>query len=293
MSASAPSSRADPAPAPLAGWHVFTLRPVGQAGGLLALLRRAGARADNLGLVRLQAPDAQAIAERLARIGPAQAWVFASPAAARSCARIVASLAPELFAPGGTLAQAAARGSVFAPGPGTAGALASLGIAPVAVPPTRLDSEGLLALPALAAPLRGTVVLVGAPGGRGLLEHELTARGARVEPLHVYQRQPVAPAARSLLALVDCPRSMLLVSSGQSLDRLCQVLAPDQLDRLRGAGHLVLAGERLRAQASALGFACVSAAGSAQPKALIEAAIARAARLDDAAGRHDSVSMAP
>lgn len=293
MSASTPPTDAGSAPAPLAGWQVFTLRPAGQARELLSALRRAGARADNLAVVRLRDADPQALADVLARVATAQAWLFTSPAAARSCARLAARLGVDLFELGGALARAAMRGALFAPGPGTARALARLGIAPVAVPASRLDSEGVLALPALAAPLRGSVVLVGAPGGRDLLARELAARGARVEPLHVYRRQPATPAARALQALADCPRPMLLASSGQMLERLCQVLAPEPLARVRARARLVVASERLRELARTLGFAVARVAGSAQPQALVEAAIALARGSDAAAGRHDSVSMAP
>jgi uroporphyrinogen-III synthase len=293
MTATVPTPGAAIAPPPLAGWQVFTLRPAGQARELLAGLRRAGAQATNLALVRLRSADPAALAEPLARLAPAQAWLFTSPAAARSCARLAAGLGLDLFAPGGTLARAAARAAVFAPGPGTARTLAALGVSPVAVPVARLDSEGLLALPALTAPLHGTVVLVGAPGGRGLLERELAARGARVEPLHVYRRLAAVPSPRSLQALTECPRPMLLASSGEMLQRLCAVLAPDRLDRLRADGQLVVASARLQVQARDLGFDRSTVAGSAQPRALVEAAIALARALDSAAGQLDSVSMAP
>jgi hypothetical protein len=77
------------------------------------------------------------------------------------------------------------------------------------------------------------------------------------------------------------------------LDRLCQVLAPGALDRLRADGEIVVASARLQQHAQALGFARTVVAGSAQPRDLVAAASALAQARNGVAGQHDSVSMAP
>ena len=70
----------------------------------------------------------------------------------------------------------------FAPGPGTAEALADAGIANVRIPATTFDSDGLLALPELASTSQGKRVLIfRGDGGREQLGDTLRARGAEVD----------------------------------------------------------------------------------------------------------------
>ncbi len=80
----------------------------------------------------------------------------------------------------------------YAVGATTAKRLRAAGIG--AAFPEEASSEGLLALPELADGRGRSVLIVGGLGGRDLLEKALTARGARVEKLAVYQRQAVASA---------------------------------------------------------------------------------------------------
>src|SRR5690606_7695353 len=98
----------------------------------------------------------------------------------------------------GACARARARpGSRWAKAPR---ALRRAGVSGV-LAPTRMDSEGVLALPALAS-LRGRqVALVTAPGGRGLIAPTLAARGAQVLRADVYERVPAAPAPQALARL--------------------------------------------------------------------------------------------
>src|SRR5438445_2743844 len=65
----------------------------------------------------------------------------------------------------------------FAPGPGTAEALADAGIANVRVPTRSFDSEGLLELPELADVHGKRAIIFRGDGGRELLGDTLRARG--------------------------------------------------------------------------------------------------------------------
>src|SRR5574340_33585 len=81
----------------------------------------------------------------------------------------------------------------FAPGPGTAEALAGVGIPAARVPTTTHDSEGLLQLPELARLEAKRVIVFRGEGGREFLGNALRARGAEVDHVTCYRR--VAPTA--------------------------------------------------------------------------------------------------
>lgn len=264
------------APAALPTRHgVFTVRPAGEARGLLAALRRRGLAARNLAPVRLVAVDpGTALGAAAAGAGR---WLFTSPAAVRFLQQAAGRHAPALFAADGRLARLAGQGRVFAPGPGTARALARAGIAGVRHPLASHDSEGLLALPALAAPLDDGLVLVGAPDGRGVLAPALAARGAEVTELMVYRRQQAAPAAAALRDLAAAPAPLLVVGSAALLQALWLALPSGLRDHLRRHGRLVAASPRIASAAGALGLPVGAVAGSATPGSLAAATASFAA----------------
>src|SRR5699024_6121113 len=101
--------------------------------------------------------------------------VFISPAAVRYAARWI---------PLHGRARAACVGA------GTARALARHGVTDVIVPSGEQNSSGLLAHPAMKQVRGRAVAVIGAPGGRGVLQHALRERGAVVRDVHVYQRVP-------------------------------------------------------------------------------------------------------
>lgn len=260
----------------LAGRDMFTLRPAGAVTrALIGALRAEGARAFNLSPLRLIPVATADFIEQSSALDGASHWLFTSPAAVHVSARLAKRAGTGLFHAQRALARAAAAGRVFAPGPGTASALAKLGIA-ARTPARRFDSEGLLALPGLAAPLDGHLVLVGAPEGRGLLQPVLQERGAQVSLLHVYRRRPCALPARRLAALCATPGPLLIVSSQAMLDALLAQLDEHRSMRLSRRAQLVVSSERLREHAASLGFHRISVARSAQPDHLRETALAMA-----------------
>lgn len=260
----------------LHGWQLFTLRPAGEARALLAALRRCGAIALNLPLLRLRGEPMARVRAALDAAADAGIWVFSSPAAVRQFVRVASALRPGWLAPDGPLATLARAGRVFAPGPGTARTLIGYGVEPVQAPSERYDSEGLLALPGLAAPLRGTAVVVGAPDGRGLIEASLRQRGAVVVPVHVYRREPAPLSSAQRAALAQARRPMLVASSDALLARLPDVLPETLLRRLQAKAPIVVASTRLAERAATLGFGRCFVARSAQPEHLVHAAITAA-----------------
>lgn len=258
-------------PGPLAGWHVFTLRPAGEARALIAALRRQGAAATNLPLVKLRDAPSASARTALMQARSARAWLFSSPAAVRHAARIDERLRLGLFADDGPLRERAHAGAVYAPGPGTAQTLAGLSIEPVRIPAVRYDSEGVLAMPDLQAPLAGEFAIVGADGGRGLIERTLAERGANIVVVHVYRRAPATLGPKQLTELETAMRPLIAASSLTLLERLPHSLPSDLYRRMADTAPIVLASARLAERAVELGFRQHRIARSARPEALVEA----------------------
>lgn len=242
--------------------RVLVARPVGRAGALLRQLRAAGLAAASLPTARIVAAPDPAVARRaLAAARAAAAIVFTSPNAVRGAF----ALAPQ-WRPG-------PRTAVLAVGPATARALARRGW-PALLPGQRYDSEGVLAHPALAArALRGrAVLLVGAPGGRGLIAQRLARRGARVVVAEVYARALPRWDRRHHAAITGPGTSVLLVSSVEAVAVLLQRATPAGQQRLR-AMDAIASGPRVAAALRAAGFRRVRAARSAWSADLVAAAL--------------------
>ena len=182
--------------------------------------------------------------------------VFTSPAAVRAAT----ALQPLQTLPGQHW---------LAVGAGTAAALRRAGVAAPQAP-RRMDSEGLLALPALAA--APSVGLVTAPGGRGMLTPALQARGSTVLRADVYERVPLALADADIqrLLAMRLPAALAL-SSGEALQQVLAQLPAPAVAILRGT-LAVAASERLATLARSLGWERVVVAGSPRPAALARTA---------------------
>lgn len=246
-------------PAVLHGCYVISLRPVGGHGGLRRAAARQGAQLLALSPWRLAFRDDDDARKALRAALSAPRVVFTSPAAVRAALALqpLRPRADQLF---------------LGVGSGTAQALRRAGVTRVDAP-ARMDSEGLLALPALREVRGGEVGLVTAPGGRGRITAALRRRGARVLRADVYARVALAPAARSvaLLQRLDAPL-LLALSSGEALERILAALPPAASARLRRA-RVLAASERLAALARTHGFDDILRADSARPAALIDAAV--------------------
>ena len=165
------------------------------------------------------------------------------------------------------------RARVIAPGAGTASALKRAGLKAVQVP-GRADSEGVLALPELQRVRDLSVGIVGAPGGRELLQKELAERGARITIAHVYERTPSRLNRRHFEPLLR-NRSALYVplSSAETLRHLLKALPPAPRRKLL-VGTAIASSARLQRAAEDAGFARVSRAASAHDADLVAAIVA-------------------
>lgn len=175
--------------------------------------------------------------------------------------------------------SASAGQTWLAVGSGTAQALQRAGVTAVTAP-ARMDSEGLLALPALQA-IDGTDIgLVTAPEGRNVIAPTLQARGARVLRADVYRREPVRIPAQAIDQLMNLHvPACLLLSSGGALEHALQQLPPTAAARLRQS-TAVAASARLADAARLAGFPHVVQAPGPRPAQMLDAAAsAMAARI--------------
>lgn len=119
----------------------------------------------------------------------------------------------------------------FSVGAGTGQILADYGL-PVTWPSSGDDSEALLALPELQAPLQEAlfprVLIIRGEDGRTLLAEHLQGQGVEVDYLSVYRRVLPEYPAGTLQQLLQVERlNGLVVSSGQGLMHLRQLAADD------------------------------------------------------------------
>lgn len=241
---------------PLTGARVAITRPVGAGAALRARVRALGGKPVSLpGSSLRAADDARAARASLRAALTSDVLIFTSSAAVRFASRLL---------------PLRTRAMVVAPGAGTAEVLSRIARLQ-AVLPERADSEGMLALQDLQR-LRGEQVgIVGAPGGRGLLESELKRRGARVVQAHVYQRAPARLDRRHTQSLLG-DRAPLYVplSSSEALQNLLIGLPAEAKCALLG-GSAIASSERLLQAARKAGFAHVLRAESANDADLIDA----------------------
>jgi uroporphyrinogen-III synthase len=178
-------------PGPLAGRGIVLTRPAGANEALAARLHAAGAvTLIHPAIALLEAPDPGALDALIDRLDDFNLAIFISPGAVdKGMGRIVArrGLPPAV--------QCAAVG------PGGVAALARHGVHRVIAPEgVRVDSEALLALPALHNIAGRRVVIFRGDGGRELLGDTLRARGAEVSYAVCYRRVPAAIDAAALNA---------------------------------------------------------------------------------------------
>ena len=242
-------------------WYVISLRPRGDHEAMRRAAARYGAGLIALSPWRIVLRDDERSRADLRAALAASRIVFTSPAAVRA-ARSLQAFTPR-------------RDQHWcAVGSGTAAALRRAGVSAVQAP-ARMDSEGLLALPALQDVSGQDVGLVTAPGGRGEIAPALQARGATLRRADVYAREAVPLPARALQQLREVGAPLVLaLSSGEALQHALAALPAELIAKLRRA-RVVAASERLRTLAHEQGFGDVVVAAGPRPADLIAAAAGR------------------
>jgi uroporphyrinogen-III synthase len=150
---------------------------------------------------------------------------------------------------------------IYAPGPGTAEALAAAGIADARIPARTWDSEGLLELPDLADVAGKRIVIFRGEGGREFLGNALRTRGAIVDHVPCYRRvAPQAGAEGLVEALRDGRAHALTLTSSEGVDNLMAALGPEGRAKIATLPTFA-AHARIAEHARELGLAAVETAG--------------------------------
>jgi len=157
----------------------------------------------------------------------------------------------------------------LAPGAGTGRLLERAGLR-VHWPESGGTSEDLLCSPWLEEIAGASVGIVGAPGGRRLLDQELSRRGARVERVDLYRRVNLAPSRAFLDALASGQPMVIMVSSTGAFDALGASLPARYRARWLEAGFVV-SSERLAAHCRRAGVGDIVRADGASDAAMLAA----------------------
>lgn len=235
-------------------------RPAPDHRKLMATLSKIGARAIHCPAFEIEHPADMQLGERIERLGKFDLVIVTSPVGARTLAAHSAEQ-PGIHGP-----------RYFAPGQGTAYALASAGL-PVGFPSTGGTSEDILAMGEFADVDGLAIAIVGAPGGRGLLEQSLSERGARVERVNIYRRKKLPPSRALIDALEQRYEPVVLITSLQAFDLITSSL-PDRLKPSWLAARFVVSSRRLEGASRDAGVRRIQRAAAASDKEMLAAAFA-------------------
>lgn len=227
-------------------------------------------------LVTRPARQAGAIARRIAALGGTPiifpAIVILPPADPVPLARAQASLASydvAIFVSANAVEYGVADPArwpaslvAVGPGPGTAEALAAVGIAPARIPETSFDSAGMLALPELTHVHGKRIVIFRGDGGREELGQALRTRGATVDYVACYRRaRPESGASGLHEAFRDGRIDAVTITSSEGLDNLWALGDDGMRAAWRGCPTFV-PHVRIGEHARKLGLSVVETAGS-------------------------------
>ncbi|MGI9248133.1 MAG: uroporphyrinogen-III synthase [Woeseiaceae bacterium] len=195
---------------PLQGVGVLVTRPRTQAVELVSAIENAGGSAFCFPVMEIAALDQNVVSANAAKLARPDVVIFISRNAVEYGLRYT----------GG--------GKVAAIGPATAAAVKSAGRIVDIQSASGFDSEHLLAEPALQDVAGQRVRIIRGNSGRALLAEELTARGAIVEYLAVYERRLPDVDAQTLAEIESRWRqgdiAVITVMSVQSLQNLVALL---------------------------------------------------------------------
>lgn len=241
----------------LGGLNVLVTRPAEQAAEFAERISDVHGRPVSFPVLEILGPaDKRAVRVALADLAPGDILVFVSANAVRYAFPQMPDNIPLDL-------QIAAVGSA------TARTLTEYGLEPTLVP-ERMDSEGLLELPALQTVMDHRVLIVRGNGGREVLRRELEARGARVDYVEVYRRRIPQRNPANLIAGWDRLVDIVTITSVQILDNLFTLMG-EQGEPLLRRTPLLAASERIATAAAERGCEQVLVATSALDADMLQA----------------------
>lgn len=162
----------------LNGLHILVTRPQAQAEHLASLIEAAGGEAVRFPVVEILAPaDSRPLLALIERLHEFDLAIFISPNAVNRALNLIKARR-----------DWPARVAIACVGKGSAKELKHFGLTPAVVPRGRFDSEALLDEPQLKTVSGKKIVIFRGDGGREVLAHTLTDRGASVEYAECYRR---------------------------------------------------------------------------------------------------------
>ena len=224
---------------PLAGLRILVTRPELQADELCTAIESAGGIAVRFPVMRITATDSETVADELKALSKPDIVLFVSGNAVRHAPQALFDTEP----------------LIGAIGPTTASALEARGLAVDFLPDATFDSEHLLMHPALQDVAGRQVLIIRGNEGRAMLGTVLAERGADVDYVEVYRREPIQPDDRAADTLVETWRDggidCVSIMSVATLEFLLDGLPAELLEQLRQT-PLVAPGDRVIQKASDL-----------------------------------------
>lgn len=202
----------------LSGRRILLTRPEGQVEPLAARLREQGAEVSHFPAISITlVSPAKA---NLAVIEQADHVVFVSVNAVRGLKEALDKYPDVCLA-----------AEIAAIGPATAEALRQAGHESVIVAPPPHNSEALLSTSHLRDLEHRKVVIVRGQSGREMLAEELRRRGAEVQYLKVYRRDP-PDGTLSLERMPGGPPEAICITSVEIAENLLECTVPEEKDTL-------------------------------------------------------------
>ena len=254
----------------LAGFAIAITRPARQNDALVQHLRALNASVVAIPLLAIEPLDEptqrQKIDVQLCDLPHYQMAIFISQNAAEQVLQALA--ARNLRWP--------AHIQAFSIGSATTAFLTEHGIAAISSP--QMNSEGLLALPALHSTSEQSIngqrcIIFRGLGGRETLAQTLRERGMFVDYCELYRRELPAEAAQQWAKWMDKLQNQPALVCINSVETLQHLQAVDQRAISRDNLTLLVPGERVTRAAIAAGFARIITANDATDNVMLETII--------------------
>ena len=246
---------------PLAGCGVLITRPAHQSRELAAAIGAAGGKVVRFPVLEIVGRDVADIRNDLAGLATPDIVVFISSNAVTH----------------GFAALRESNAQLAAVGPTTRDALEALGATVNITPVGAFDSEHLLQHAALQNPGGRNVLIVRGQSGRELLAETLTARGANVDYLCAYRREPYPHTAAEIDSLESRLREgavqYVTIMSVESMQQLLRILPSRCLPLLRQSALVAPSARVLRKASELLPGVSTVLAADPQAAAIVAALI--------------------